>query len=281
MTGTTAPEPRLIAGLRNDDYHGMTDWWSSTQLKGFLPEQYKPFSGNSDALSFGTLVHTIALEPELAADLVTLDAATIGVKGDGTPAQNPLMTAAWKRAVAEVEAEGKTVVAQADWDRAIRMIDAVHDHPVAGGLIFSADGHSEESAFWCDETGIQHKARFDRRIPGAIVDLKTTASQPGAHNLTRAVINYGYELSAAHYLAGADALQLGAETFVHVWVEKVAPYRVTVTEMTDEFIARGLHLRDLALQRAIGAVDPYDGATGRLPLILPMWALTEDEMEFS
>ena len=269
--------PGLMPGLSNDDYHALTDWWGSTQLKTYLPEHYKPFAGNSEALSFGSLVHTLALEPALMSQYVALDAVTIGVKADGTPAANPLMTAAWKRAAAEVETDGYTVIAKADLDRATAMVDAIHDHPVARGLLFSDDGVSEESAFWVDDNGVQHKARFDRRIPGAIIDVKTTSAQPGGHSLSKAVINYGYEVATAHYLTVADGLGLDVDTFIHVWVSKSDPYRVTVTELDDYFLERGRDLRSLALERAAGRSEPYEGATEQLLLACPGWASPDDE----
>ena len=275
------PTPGLHPNMGNDEYHSHTDWWSSTQLKAFLPEQYKPFAGNTDALTFGTLVHELVLEPDLHAKYVPLDAAKIGVKADGTPAANPLMTTAWKKAVADVEQNGHIPVAQTDWDKAHAMIDALHAHPEAADLLWGVDGVNEESAFWIDDDGLQHKARFDKRISGAVIDLKTTSAAPGEHSLTRACIDYGYELSAAHYLEVADGLELDAHTFIHVWVSKTTPYRVTVTELDHFFIERGRHLRRLALDRALNRLDPYDGATGRLILTPPAWADLTDEMEIA
>src|SRR5690606_22784240 len=172
-------------------------------------------------------------------------------------------------------------IAKADLDRATAMVDAIHDHPVAHGLLFSDDGVSEESAFWIDDSGVQHKARFDRRIPGAIVDVKTTSAQPGARNLVSQIIRYGYELATSQYLAVAEGLELDADTFIHVWVEKVAPYRVTVTELDDYFLQRGRELRTLALDRATGAVEPYEGATERLLLTPPNWAIEFDDLELT
>ena len=265
-----------IHHMPNADYHALTDWHSSTQLKAYLPETYKPFTGDSPALAFGSLVHTLALEPELAADFVPLDELTIGVKADGTPAKVPTMTAAWAKAVAEIEQDGKQVVAQSDWDRAVAMVDAIHDHPEAGPLLFADNGVNEESLLWVDEIGRKHKARPDRRIPGAIIDIKTTVAQPGARSLGQTVIRYGYELAASHYLEVAQGLGLDADIFLHVWVEKVAPFRVTVTELDDYFLARGRELRALALERAANAVEPYEGATERLLLTPPGWALTDD-----
>lgn len=267
----------LMPDLGNDDYHADTRWMSSTRLKRYLPELYRQ-GGSQDALDFGALFHTVVLEPDNLAAYVALDAEKIGVKADGTVAQNPTMTAAWKRAVAEAEQDGKTVIAQQDLDRANAMRDSVLAHDTASSLLFSDDGRSELSAFATDEQGIQHKARFDRLIPGTIVDLKSTAAKPGVRSLTNTVIDYGYELSAAHYVTVAELLGLDVQTFTLVFVGKEAPYRVTVCDLDDMFIARGRALRAQALERAHRKAEAYEGATGRFTLLCPLWAIPDEEM---
>lgn len=274
--------PGLVEGLSNEAYHSQTNWLSSSQLKALLPEQYKS-GGSQQALDFGSLFHTAVLEPDHLKFYVALDPATVGVKVGGSPAANPTNTKAWQEAVAQVEADGLDVVDQCDLDRALRMRDAISKHVLARELIFETTGTNEESAFWIDEHGVQHKARFDRRIPGALVDLKSTAANPGAKSLTKVCLNYGYDLSAAHYLEVANGLGLGAECFVHVWVEKSEPYRVTVTELDEQFIKRGIELRAQALERAANKAEPYEGATGRLTLFCPIWALPfeDDDLEIA
>ena len=86
-------EPGLRTDLSNDEYHGLTEWLSSSQLKAALPEHYTKPAGDSPALAFGTFFHSLVLEPDTVSDLyVPLDAEKIGVKADGSPAQNPTMT---------------------------------------------------------------------------------------------------------------------------------------------------------------------------------------------
>ena len=262
--------------LSNDDYHAVTDWYSSTQLKAVLPENYKK-SESSEALAFGSLVHSVVLEPDTLDQYVTLDAERIGVKADGTAAQNPIMTAAWKRAVAEIERDGKTVVAQADWDRAHAMAKAIREHPTASRLLHSDDGASEGSVFVIDDDVLRHKARFDRHIPGLIIDLKTTSAKPGADSLTRTIIDYGYELSAAHYLAVAELHGLDVQGFCWVFVGKDEPYRVTVCEPDEDLLARGRALRAKAIRRLTDPTEaPYEGAHGFLTITCPAWARIEE-----
>ncbi len=258
--------PGLVYDLSNDDYHAETDWLSSSQLKALLPEHYKP-GGSQEALDFGTLFHTVVLEPErVDLDYVALDADRIGLKADGTPAQNPTMTAAWKKAILEVEQDGKTVVAQQDLDRARAMRDAVRDHETADQLLTAATAY-EESAFWVDENGLQHKARFDGRGPGFVLDLKSTSAKPGARSLRRTVWDYGYHLSAAHYVEVANGLDLDVQTFALIFVEKVAPYRVTVAEISDVLLDEGRDLRAEAIARHTDPdLDAYEGARGFITL---------------
>jgi hypothetical protein len=269
-----------LTDLSNDDYHADENYLSSSRLKGYLPERYKP-GGSQEALDFGTLFHTAVLEPENLAAYTALDAEKIGVKADGTPAQNPTMTAAWKRAVAEAEADGKTVVAQQDLDRALAMREAVANHETAARLLFSEDGVSELSAFAVDESGVQHKARFDKHIPGAIIDLKSTSGKPGRESIARAVIDYGYDLSAAHYLAVADLLGIDVQAFAFVFVGKEpladGIHPVTVCDLDEMFLHRGRTLRAQAIRRHTDPAEPrYEGAAGFLTIPTPRWAQLEE-----
>lgn len=260
--------------LPNADYHADADYLSSSVLKRQLPERYKE-GGSQDALDFGTLFHTVVLEPDNLAEYVVLDAAAIAGNNPktGKPYDSPTMTTRWKTAVAEAEQDGKTVVAQGDWDRAHAMRDAIADHADARALLFDGEGLREESAFTTDENGVRIKARFDRRIPGAIIDLKSTSAKPGADSLARAVLDYGYDLSAVHYLEVARLLELDADTFWFVFVGKEAPHRVTVADLDDGFLSRGRALRALAIERLTDpTTPPYEGWEKPLTLTAPGWA---------
>lgn len=271
---TTITEPGVYTTLSNEAYHAHDDWASSSMLKKLLPEHYTQ-GGSQEALDFGTLFHTAVLEPDNLSEYEPLDAAKIGVKSDGTPAQNPLMTVAWKRAVAEAEADGKRVVAQSDLDRAHAMREAVSRHETARKLILDTEGHIEESAFAVVD-GVQCRARFDKRIPGAILDLKSTSAKPGKKAIERAIIDYGYELSAAHYVVVARELGLDVQGFGLVFVAKTEPYRVTVVDLDESFLERGRALRALAVSRLLRATDAYEGASGFLTLECPPWARLEE-----
>lgn len=267
-------KPGLHFDLPNADYHADTEWLSSSVLKQQLPERYKA-GGSQDALDFGTLFHTVVLEPDNLSGYLVLDAAAIAGNNPktGKPYDAPHMTAKFKAAVAEAAENGSTVVTQEDWDRAHAMRDAVMDHADARALLFDGDGMCEESAFATDESDVKVKARFDRRIPGAIIDLKSTSAKPGADSLSRAVIDYGYDLSAAHYLEVARLLELDADTFWLVFVGKEAPHRVTVADLDEGFLSRGRALRALAIERLTDpTAPPYEGWEKPLTLTAPGWA---------
>lgn len=276
INAVEAIEPGLHWDLPNDTYHSLTDWWSSTQLKRQLPEKYDETSMSQAALDFGTLVHSVVLEPNNLGMYVVTDAETvarIGVKKDGSRSEKPTGTDAWRDFVKQARAEGTMLVTPEDWDRAHYMRDAILAHGEARELLFSDDGQSEVSAFATDENGVRHKARFDRLIPDEGVDLKTTGAKPGEDSLNRVVANYLYDLSAFHYLTVADLLDdLSVRKFTWVFASKHEPYRVTVAEAGKGWLDGGRVLRDLALARAAGETEPYEGSTGRLILEPPPWA---------
>lgn len=261
-------EPGIYPNISNNDYHNQTDWISSTNLKYLLPERYnQPPQTATRALDFGSLVHSLILEPDTITDTYTiLDPHTVGVKADGTPADNPTATSAWKTAVAGVAAAGRVMVTTDEWDQAQSMRDAVYAHPTAAAL-FDLEGQNELSGF-ADVDGVKCRARFDRVAPGVIIDLKTTSSRPGSWNLRNTVRSFGYHLSAAHYLRVAAELGFDGSTFVLVFVEKVAPFRVSVCEFGagSELLDDGFRQWDTAMERAAGGVDAYEGASGFITL---------------
>lgn len=269
--------PGIHLDLSNADYHADTDYLSSSVLKRALPERYKA-GGSQDALDFGTLFHTVVLEPENLSSYTVLDAAAIA--GDnpktGKPYDSPTMTAKYKAAKAEAEQSGAIIVTQEDWDKAHAMREAAARHEQAAALLFG-DGTSEASLFWQPSDGPAHKARFDRLLDGCGVDLKSTNAQPGEDALTKAVLNYGYDVSAAHYLEVANGLELGVTAFWLVFVSKEPPHYVTVCNLSDDFLTRGRILRALAIERLTNPdVAKYHGAEGHLTLTPPPYARMSD-----
>lgn len=246
--------------LSNADYFRETDWVSSSKLKAYLPEYYKPSTGPSDALDFGSAFHSRVLggpsEP-----IAVVTAST----WQGRAAQE-------QRRIAHED--GKIPVLTKDLERLDAMELAVQNHPEAAELLYTPQGTSEVSVF-TEVDGIPCKARFDRLNDSCVaVDLKTTAAKPGPTSLARAVLDYGYEIQADHYMRVAAAAGLDVDTFIFVWVAKDDPWYVSVVELDEGFYDRAAHLRDLALERMQHPemVEAYPGAESRLVAQLPRWA---------
>lgn len=265
--------PGIYTAMSNGVYHDDTDYLSSTILKRALPERYKK-GGIQDALDFGTLFHTVVLEPDQLDAYVVLDAHKIAGNNPktGKPYDAPHMTAKFKAAVAEAADTGQIVVSQEDWDRAHAMRDAIAKHPRASELLNACTAF-EESAFWVDDNGVRHKARFDGRGPGFALDLKSTSGKPGTESLTRAVIDYGYDLSAEHYRTVAEGCGLDVDEFWFVFASKDDDHFITVCSLDDVFRDRGRILRALAIERLTDpAAAKYDGADRDLRLTPPPYA---------
>jgi hypothetical protein len=139
-------------------------------------------------------------------------------------------------------------------------------------------GVAEETMVWRDElTGLLCKSRLDyyREDLGVIFDVKTTEdARPEA--VMRDIHKWGYHVSAAHYLAGLEALDLnGGQTFAWVFVEKKAPYAIGLYFASAEMIDRGReqrrqYLSDFARCKLSGIWPSYPGEFQTIDL--PSWA---------
>jgi hypothetical protein len=61
---------------------------------------------------------------------------------------------------------------------------------------------SELSVLWTDDTGMKHRARFDKILPTVTVDLKSTGAwtgRPLVHSLDRTIKDLGYDVQRADY----------------------------------------------------------------------------------
>lgn len=112
------------------------------------------------------------------------------------------------------------------------------------------NGLIERSFFWRDkETGIWLKSRPDA-IPsdsGDFTDIKTTQSVL-YHDTQAAIGEFNYQMQAALVIEGALALDVEAESFTLVWVEKNPPYCVRAQQLRDEDISRGARQNRVALR---------------------------------
>jgi hypothetical protein len=220
-------------------------------------------SARTRAFDLGHVVHKLVLGA--GSEVVVIDAGNYT-----TRSAREERDAAW--------ASGKTPILRAEYDEAQTMAAAVLRNPVANALF--DDGQPERSLFWRSDD-VWLRARLDwlpdpkpgRRL--IVPDLKTTKSAHPDY-LRKALYDYGYYQQAAWYLDAITALGLGDDpAFVFVFVEKTAPYLVTICEPdADAFLyGRAQNAKAIDLYRQCRAADHWPGyADDVIPLALPNWA---------
>lgn len=226
----------------------------------------------------GTAIHSAVLEPDIFDDEYV--AAPVA----------DMRTKVGRAARAEHEARhpGKTSMTAKDFDRVLASRQAVFDHPIASKLL-SGEGVNELSYVWESKypgaEGTLCKARADRLTmyegTPCIVDLKTSIDANPVE-FQKSVGRFGYDLQAAFYLDGLDALHPvpGERRFIFVVVEKTAPFGVSVCELEQFSLNEGRIKaeRALAAYATAHATDTYAGYEAKIHQIqTPMWARIKDE----
>lgn len=227
------PEPGVYGGVDEDRYHAAVGA-SASKLKLFLDAPAKAhFAGPDTAtLRFGSLIHMACLQPELLDD-------------NYYPTDLPRISKREKATQAEQAKAGKRMlVKREDWDGALRIRDAIQNHPVARDIVAPL-GLQTEASFWWDDpdTGVRCRGRADilRKDWRIAADIKSCDS---AHpdKVGRAIAEYGYHLSAAHYMNGLSEVwtddpaligtaNLGPTAFWHIFVEKDPPHLIAIYEI--------------------------------------------------
>src|SRR5690606_32209920 len=131
-----------------------------------------------------------------------------------------------------------------------------------------------------EATGVMCRAMVDH-LPHdtsglhILADLKTTTdASPRA--LSKTVAQYGYHQQAAWYLDGYRAMWEGSDpAMLFVFVEKAAPYLVSVVELDRHALAVGAELnrRALHIYAECRATGVWPGHSPEIELVaLPAWA---------
>lgn len=270
---------RLVRDLPELDYHRDTTALSASGAKVLLGK--RPPAQDSDALAFGRLVHTVIIEPHRLDQYAVLNADVIGVKADGSKADNPRNTKAWKDAVFAAQRDGLTVIDGRTLAKAEALAVAVQNHPEAGRLLAAATEH-EVSMYAEHPTGAPVRGRLDLLGPSFIADVKTCRdADPKKYD--RVVDGLMYHVSAANYLDIARANGLDVDEFLFICVETEptlgGEYRVSVLELHKDAIEKGRDLMADACQRWLAngrVIDLPDYGDGRHVVDLPGWAYSDD-----
>lgn len=243
--------------------------------------QLHPRDEPTPAMRFGSLVHTLTLEPETYAQRYAVMPEFSG-KGSQAAKRQWLL-----------EHQGLEPVSGDDALRAAACAQAVHEHPVAHTLL--ADIDAEPSVFWSEkqltesldsEFVLQCRIRPDALPHGhrVIADLKT-AVDASLSAFSRATVNYGYHLQDALYRRGMAAIGQPVEHFIFIVVESQPPHCVALYEIPDAPDDYGTNWRTIGEVRInhllrqwaeCEATDNWPGYPVDVrPLSLPKWAKTE------
>lgn len=206
----------------------------------------------SFALQWGTLVHSLVLEPDATLPSVAVIPETYVIPDDAKPKKGdpqPGETVPWNgRArycrdwLALQQAAGRIVLTKDQLIELGKVAGAVARHPEAGAMLREAR-FREATIVWEDARQVPCKARLDAIGSDAewkrfIVDLKTTVDASPA-GFARKAWELGYHLQAAWYVdALAESRGCGTPAFYFVAVEKDSGL-VSVHQATDAFLEAG------------------------------------------
>jgi len=232
----------LVNNISNADYHADTSRLGSSQIKAVLanPAKYKAsltaINEPTAAMRLGSLVHSLALEPEKTADDFIFSAASSRA------------TKAYKQEAAESGGD-KTIMLADEVRKARHMAESLLSETA---MQLGTDSVAEQSIFWKDSNGLKLKARPDlwHRDRLIMIDVKTAAdASPKA--FAGSVARYGYDLSAALYIEGAEEAGYVVDEFLWVVVESVAPFVAQTYIASYEWLERGATLLNRAKSRFI------------------------------
>lgn len=185
--------------MNNKEYHA-SPAVSNSKLSRFLesPRLMNTPRKSTPALRWGSLVHTIILEPQLVGSEWAVMPEGLD-KGKGAKAREEEFAAA---------SVGLEVVTHTEYQQLTAIAAAVQEDAEAASLLAGA-GVNESSYFWTDPiTGIEMRCRPDRyREDGLIVDVKTTRDDGvELYSFKRSVVKYGYDRQSAIYTDGIEAV---------------------------------------------------------------------------
>jgi len=262
--------PGIYDNIPDDEYHASPGISNSglVIIANKTPAHYKAYRDEprepTPALTDGKRIHRIVLEPERFnqefAVMPKFDMRRTVDKG---------LAEAWAR-----DNEGKTGIAQQEYDTLRRIRDAVRQHPDASFLLHA--GKTERSVYATDPvTGVLVRSRPDHDNYQDLVDLKSTmdASEDAFKG---SAFKYGYHQQAAFYMDTYEwATGRRPDYFHFIAVEKVPPFAVMVYTASPSFISRGrdAYRRALDIYAECVATDQWPAyPPGVTTLDLPVWA---------
>ena len=189
-------------------------------------EHYSIETKKTSAMDFGTLVHTLALEPHEYNNTFVCE---------NIDKRKPKERARAK----EIEESGLILIDNKQLFQAKKMAESIHNHD-----LFTLDGEIEKEIYW-NYNDVECKSKIDVVTDNYIMDIKTIDSLDKAINR----VWYEYAIQARFYQL-ADYQQNGflEKPFRFFFVEKQAPYACICLEAGDGVLSKGQGLIDRGIQ---------------------------------
>lgn len=296
------PVARLIENLSNDEYHACSEF-SSSQLKDLLRSAAHFYSHNiakeherevKKHLDFGTLAHTLLLEPELFETefaILPTDAPrrpTETMLNAKKPSIETLARITWWEKFDAENAE-KTLVTTEQMAGAKRIVENLQALSMYAEMQNNY-GIPEASIFFTDPIyDLKLRIRPDwhiapcSRFPnGLIIDVKT-ANDARFTAFSKACGNYAYDLSAAMYREGFQQYYGTSDKpgFIFIVAENDAPFAARQYKASDLFLSVGeaRYNKAKALLAESLLIDEWDGYTTDLEEIYLPSYMTKQALE--
>lgn len=237
---------KIIKDMENEEYHSLESF-SSSQIKDFINHPPAYFKAKyilktldrkeTDAMKMGTATHTKWMEPEK----FDLEYAVEPIYDGRTKAGKEI------KAIFAMESEGKNILTAKQGSKLIKMCRALDNNRNARQLLKGTV--IENSIFWTDEeTGLELRIRPDIwRREHYIADLKTT-NDGSLKGFSKVIYDFGYHISAAMYLDGANQTGEKLEDFIFICVENKAPYLTSVYTLSEQALEIGRNAYRQALK---------------------------------
>ncbi|WP_151815036.1 PD-(D/E)XK nuclease-like domain-containing protein [Acinetobacter soli] len=281
----------LIERMSNDEYHACPEF-SSSQLKDILRSSAHFHSNNilkeneretKKHLDFGTLAHTLFLEPEQFENEFV-----IGPKFDRRTKAGKEEAAAW-----EAANQGKIIIDEDMLQGAKRIANNLRGLS-SYQLMQDHYGMAEASIFFTDPVyGLNLRIRPDYHIVpceafpnGLQFDVKTT-TDARPFKFMRSCAEFGYDISAAMYREGFQQHYGTTEKpeFIFLVAESSAPFNVKQYRASDLFLSIGERRYNKAKELLAESllIDKWNGYSTELEDIsLPQYMLNQAiENEFN
>ncbi|GAA5563593.1 exodeoxyribonuclease 8 [Acinetobacter schindleri] len=239
------PTTSLIESMSNDAYHASPEF-SSSQLKDILRSRAHFHSNNilkeneresKKHFDFGTLAHTLFLEPEQFENEFV-----VGPKFDRRTKEGKAEAAAW-----EAANQGKIIIDQEMLDGARRIVQNLRSLS-SYQIMQNFKGMAEASIFFTDPVyALNLRVRPDYHIVpcdefpnGLIMDVKTS-TDARQFKFSKSCSDFGYDISAAMYREGFQQHYKTEEKpeFFFLVSESTAPFNVKQYRASSLFLSIG------------------------------------------